>query len=231
MADEIQLYTQDDTGAYVEYTPPTFADSIPEGLRENEHFNEMQSVGELAERHVSTVNELTELKSAQSVPEQYEISIPDGVPKDEQGVTEFSALAKDLKLSQNQVSKIIEFDLARAKRYQEEFEKESEKSWKKHIKDGEEALKNKWGINYEENMALSSSGLARVLGTFEDGEEMEERLKKTGFLNLPDVVLLFNKIGAVTSEDVFKRGTPSPTDTVPLGPDGRPRLRYPSMGD
>ena len=228
MADEQELFVKGDTeGEYVRFEQPTFTDQLPEDLRENESFKEVTNVGDLAERHVNTVKELTELKSAQTVPEQYEVpEIPEGIPKDDQGIKDFSALAKDLGLSQDTFNKIIEFDLARAERYSKGLDEFNQKA----LEDGEKALKDKWGPAYETNKEQASMGLRKVLGAFKDGEEIEKELKESGFLNLPSVVRVFRKIGVATSEGVFIQKDTSPdTDDIPRGKDGRPILTYPSM--
>ena len=49
------LYTTDDTGAYVEYTPPEapgFHETLPEDLRESDHLKEVESGDQLARYYV-----------------------------------------------------------------------------------------------------------------------------------------------------------------------------------
>jgi len=229
MADE-QLFIKGDTdGEYTEFTPPTFADSIPEDHRENEIFQDVKDVSGLAVKHVTLAGELAEMKSAQPViPEQYELpTIPEGIQADEQAMTDFTVLARELGLTQESFNKIVDFDLARAERYNTE----AEKAHNKAIADGEATLKTRWGGEYETNRELASSGLRKVLGAFDDGKDIEKELAASGFLNIPSVMRLFRKIGVATSEDVFiKKDQPS-SDEVPRGPDGKPRLSYPSMED
>ncbi len=229
MADEHELFVKGDTdGEYVAYEQPTFADQIPEDHRESEVFKEVTGVGDLAEKHVQVSGELAELRSAQpTIPETYEVPDISEDIRDDKAIEGFSEMAKDLKLTQAQFDKIVEFDLDRADRYTSESKEDHEKM----IEANEKVLKERWGTKHAENKEAASSGLRKVLGSFEDGEDIEKELTQAGFLDIPSVVRVFRKIGIATGEDVFKKGDISPTDDTPVGPDGRPRLKYPSMGD
>ncbi len=209
MDEGTQYFTKDDTsGEYVEYTSPTFAERLPEAHRENEAFKGMENLGGLAEAHVNTVKELTDLKSAQPVvPESYTApKIPEGSNVDDQAITEFTALAKELNITQDAFDRIIAFDLARAERYNGDFERSLEESKLA----AENALKERWGTGYETNKEQASAGFRKVLGSFEDGDEIEKSLAKTGFLDNAEFMRLFRRIGEKTGEDVFVRGTQTP---------------------
>ena len=211
MADDTQLFTKDDTsGEFAEFTPPTFAESLPEAHRENEMFTGdegIKNLSGLAETHVNTVKELTDLKSAQPVvPESYTApQIPEGANVDETAITEFSALAKEIGISQDAFDKIVAFDLARAERYNSDFDRSLEESKLA----AENALKDRWGAGYEANKEQASAGFRKVLQSFDDGDEIEKSLAKTGFLDNAEVMRLFRRIGEKTGEDVFVRGTQS----------------------
>jgi hypothetical protein len=221
MADEQELFIKGDTdGEYAPFTPPTFAEQIPEEHREA--LDGIEDLGGLAEKYVT-------LKSAQPViPEEYELpEIPDELNPDQQALDDFVLVAKELGLTQAQVNKIIEFDLNRADKYQQQALKAHEEL----IANNESLMKSRWGANYDSNKEMASSGLRKVLKTFKDGDKIEEELTSSGFLDQPSVMRLFRKIGQVTSEDVFRPHDAAPVDDRPLGIDGRPRLKYPSMGD
>jgi len=134
-----ELYTKDDTsGEYTQYTAPAFHDRLPEDLRENEHLKGVEGSAGLAQSYV-------DLKSAQPVvPEEYGFEAPDGIKIDDTGLEGFRPLAKELGLSQEAFDKIVAFDLERAKRFDED--------WQKSIKVAQEAtvteLKKEWGDAY-----------------------------------------------------------------------------------
>ena len=229
MADQ-ELFTKGDTeGTYELYTPPTFAESLPETHRENEMFTGDEGIKDLsglAETHVNTVKELTDLKSAQpTIPDEYTApQIPEGANVDDQGITEVMALAKELGITQDAFDKIIAFDLARGTRLDAAFDKSvvdtraSDKAW----------LENRWGTKYEINSEQASAGFRKVLGGFEDGDEMEKALADTGLLDNPTFKRIFRLIGEKTGEDVFVRGTQASGDEeIKRGPDGKPILTYP----
>ena len=229
MADQ-ELFTKGDTeGTYELYTPPTFAESLPETHRENEMFTGDEGIKDLsglAETHVNTVKELTDLKSAQpTVPDSYTTpTIPEGVNVDETAMSEFTALAKEAGLTQEVFDKIIAFDLARAARYDGDFQKSLDASKLA----AETALKERWGTGYEANKEQASAGFRKVLGSFDDGDEIEKSLAKTGFLDNSEVMRIFRRIGEKTGEDVFVRGTQASGDEeIKRGPDGKPILTYP----
>lgn len=227
MADELELFVKGDTeGEYVQYEQPTFTDQLPEDLKESETFKEVANVGDLAQRHVQISGELADLKSAQpTIPETYEVpDIPEEI-KDDKAIEGFNGLAKELKLTQEQFNKIIEFDLDRADRYTAE----SKEAHEAMIAANDKILKERWGTKYDENKEAASSGLRKVLGAFKDGEDIEKELTESGFLDIPSVVRVFRKIGIATSEDVFTKADTPPGEDIPRGADGQPLLDYPSM--
>lgn len=228
MDEGTQYFTKDDTsGEYVEYTSPTFAESLPEDHRENEAFRGMENLSGLAETHVSTVKELTDLKSAQpTIPDEYTApQIPEGVNVDETAITEFTALAKELGITQDAFNKIVAFDFARAARYDGDFQKSLDDSKLA----AETALKERWGAGYEANKEQASAGFRKVLGSFDDGDEIEKSLASLGFLDNSEFMRLFRRIGQVTGEDVFVRGTQSPAskEMERAKATGEPLLDYP----
>ena len=227
MDNETQYFTKDDTsGEYVEYQRPTFAERLPEAHRENEAFKGMDNLGALAETHVSTVTELNDLKSAHAVPDEYTTpQAPEGVNVDETAIKDFSALAKEVGITQAAFDKIIAFDLARAERYMTDAGKAHDEA----VLAAETALKERWGVGYEANKESASAGFRKVLKAFKDGDEIEKSLAATGFLDNPEVMRLFRKIGDVTGEDVFVIGTQAPasTEMERSKATGQPILDYP----
>ena len=229
MDNETQLFVKDDTGeGYVEFQSPTFAERLPEAHRENEMFTGDEGIKDLsglAETHVNTVKELTDLKSAQPIiPESYTApQVPEGINVDEQGLKDFSALAKEIGLTQAGFDKAIAFDLARTERYM----KSAGDSHDAAVLAAETKLKEKWGTGYDANKEQASAGFRKVLKSFEDGDEIEKSLKATGLLDNPEFMRMFRRIGQVTGEDVFVRGSQSPGDEgIKKGADGKPILTY-----
>jgi len=220
MSDELQLFTKGDTeGEYVEYTAPGFVDGIPEDLREG--VGEIGNVGDLAKGYV-------DLKSAQPIipesPEKYEMpDIPEGQTVDEKAATEFKGIAHKMGLTNEQVKAIVAFDLSRAARYDKDFDSEMEKE----KETATNALKDRWGTDYEAGRERANKAFGMVINALKDGPQLKEKLDRMGLLDIPEVLVVFETIGSKISEDVFKTGQPATgTEDIPRGQDGLPMLDY-----
>lgn len=224
MGDELQLFTKGDTeGEYVEYTapePPAFIETIPEELKEGIG-KEFRTASELAKGYA-------DLKSAQPVipesPDKYEMpDIPEGQTFDEKAATEFKGLAHKMGLTNDQMKAIVAFDLNRAAQYDKDFDAEiaTEKET------AENALKDRWGTNYEAGREKANKAFAMVINALKDGPQVKEKLDQLGLLNIPEVLVVFEMIGSKISEDVFKQGqAPLIDGDIPRGKDGMPMLDY-----
>ena len=107
------LFTQDDTGNYVEYTPPeppAFHETLPEDLRESEHLKEVKGADELARYYV-------DLKSNYLKPpdtaDGYEFEKPDGYELDDETFKTFKNIAFENGINQKQFESIMKLDVER----------------------------------------------------------------------------------------------------------------------
>lgn len=127
-----------------------------------------------------------------------EFDLPEGVALDEQGVTEFKALAKELKLPADAAKKLADLAASRA-RAQHEAHAALIESWTDAVKTDKEF----GGDKLTENLAVAK----RAVDTF-GTPALKELLNQTGLGNHPEVVRAFYKAGKAISEDGFVRGQP-----------------------
>lgn len=127
-----------------------------------------------------------------------EFDVPEGVALDEQGATEFKALAKELKLQPEAAKKLADLAASRA-RAQHEAHAALIESWAESVKTDKEI----GGEKLAENLAVAK----RAVDTF-GSPALKELLNQTGLGNHPEVVKAFFKAGKAISEDGFVRGAP-----------------------
>lgn len=132
------------------------------------------------------------------VPEKYEFALPDGVVLDQDAADEFTAVAKDLKLSQDDAKRLTNVAIQMQKRQMENHGKQVE-AWIGELK----ADKELGGEKLTENLGVAR----KALETF-GSQELYQILATTGFESHPAVVRAFYKIGRAISEDRFVKGSP-----------------------
>lgn len=144
-----------------------------------------------------------------TVPETYEFKMPEGVELDSEAATEFSALAKDLKLSSESAQKVADIGaklVQKAAAAQAEQFAATKAEWAKEVTNDKEI----GGPKLQENLGLAR----KAIETF-GGRELREFLNTTGFGNNPLLVKSFARIGKAISEDGFVRGgTTTTTDAA-----------------
>lgn len=150
------------------------------------------------------------------VPEKYEFTMPEGVELDGKAAEEFSAIAKELKLSQADAQRIADV-ASKMQQQQAETHVATVKGWAEQCKTDKEF----GGDNLEQNMSVAR----RAIDTF-GSPELKALLNTSGMGNHPEVVRFAFKAGKAISEDSFVRsGSRAPTpENLPL----EQRL-YPNM--
>lgn len=140
-----------------------------------------------------------------AVPENYELTMPEGVELDSVAADEFKAIAKELKLDQASAQKVADVG---AKMAQRQAEKHTElvKSWVESVK----ADKDLGGDKLQENLAVAKKALD-TFGT----PELRDVLNATGLGNHPEVIRAFYRAGKAISEDRFVQGAPASAATDP----------------
>lgn len=127
------------------------------------------------------------------VPETYDLKAPDGLELETTALTEFTAIAKELKLSNENAQKLANIATAMEQRRAEAHVK-MVKDWAEQSK----ADKDIGGDSFDGNMASAR----KFLDTF-GSPELRELLDTSGFGNHPAVVRAFVKAGKAFGEDGF----------------------------
>lgn len=140
-----------------------------------------------------TETETEEVKA----PESYEIKMPEGVELDKAAADEFTAIAKELKLSAADAQKVADVGAKMAQR-QAEAHANLVESWVEQVKTDKEI----GGDKLNENLAVARKAID-TFGT----PELKDVLNATGLGNHPAVIKAFYKAGKAISEDAFVKGT------------------------
>lgn len=152
---------------------------------------------------------------APAAPENYEFKMPEGVELDGKAAEEFTAIAKELKLSQADAQRIADV-AAKMQQKQAETHVEMVKGWADQCKTDKEF----GGDNLPQNLAVARKAI-EAFGS----PALRELLNNTGMGNHPEVVRFAYKAGKAISEDTFvPSGTRVPTPSASL----EKRL-YPNM--
>jgi len=149
------------------------------------------------------------------VPEKYEFTMPDGVELDAAAADEFSAIAKELKLSQADAQRIADV-ATKMQQKQAETHVATVKGWADSCKTDKEF----GGDNLDQNLSVAR----KAIDTF-GSPELKALLNTSGLGNHPEVVRFAFKAGKAISEDGFiKAGARVPTPESSLE-----RRLYPDM--
>jgi hypothetical protein len=156
-----------------------------------------------------------EKPSTPEVPEKYDLQMPDGVDLDTAAADEFTAIAKDLKLSQADAQKLAGV-AANMQLRQAKVHAEMVKGWEDQSKADTEF----GGDAFDQNVAVAR----KAIDTF-GSPQLKELLNTSGLGNHPEVIRAFFKAGKAISEPNFRAsGTRAPV------PEADPAKRlYPNM--
>jgi hypothetical protein len=151
-------------------------------------------------------------EKGESVPEKYDnFKLPEGIKMDEKALEQFSPLAKELNLSQENAQKIIDVMSAKVKRdaevNKEAFQK-LQQGWAKQVKNDPDI----GGDNFKQNANIAN----RALNQF-GGEEVAGILKDSGLQNHPGLVKMFVKIGKAIGDDSFSQDEKGESTVKPKG--------------
>ena len=145
-----------------------------------------------------------------SVPEKYELKMPEGSPLEAGHLEKISAYAKGKGLSQEQAQALLERESEAvagfAKAQKDNYEKTVDE-WAKQTESDPEV----GGENYKKNVELAS----RVIKRF-GSETLIKALNDTGYGNHPELVRAFTRIGKAMSEDqlVIPGTQPAPKASI-----------------
>lgn len=158
-----------------------------------------------------TVEAKTE--TAPVVPETYEFKMPEGMDLDTTAASEFSALAKELKLDQPTAQKVADIGAAMATR-QAEAHAELVQGWVESVKTDKEI----GGDKLAENLGVARKALDQF-----GSQEARDILNNSGLGNHPAVIKMFLAIGKAIGDDGFVKGSP------PGSSESAADKMYPSM--
>jgi hypothetical protein len=216
------LYVKDDTGAFSEYEAPSFADRIPEDKREL--FDGIESEEQLLEKYAEMQGKVPAVPES---PDAYEINYPEELGYTDEDMSAIKQGLHKLGLTPDQAKGLVQLDNELTSKRIEEAKTEAAR-----VVGAEEAeLKHKLGDNYDQFTEHANAGLALleekvpgflelVSNAYSGGAALTARASFKQAMSL---------LGKAASEKPFlESGGAGPVER-PVGPDGRPRLAYPSM--
>jgi hypothetical protein len=130
-------------------------------------------------------------ESSPVVPEKYDLKTPDGYTLTGEFGQQFEAVARELKLSNEQAQKLIDLDVKRV---------EAQKAGMQQARDGwlEQAKTDKefGGDKLAENVATANKALEKFASP-----AMIDLLKESGLGNHPEIIRTFLNVGRAMSND------------------------------
>lgn len=134
------------------------------------------------------------------VPDKYEFNLPEGVELDEAKAEEFSAIAKEVKLSNEDASKFVGlYTKAQAEAFEAQVA-----TWNKQLDEWKEAATKDeefGGAKFQESVGNAK----RALDVF-GNEKLKEALNQSGMGNHPEIIRMLSKVGAAAGDDSFVFG-------------------------
>lgn len=140
-----------------------------------------------------------------TVPEKYEIKAPDGITLDEAVLAEFTPIAKELGLTNEQVQKLADFQANQIKNAQS-FQKQE---FDKFV----DATRKETTDYFGSKLSAELPYIAKGRDNFAN-EGVLSKLESCGLASDKDFMLMFSKMGRSVSEQKLVDGkVDSPTDT------------------
>jgi len=155
-------------------------------------------------------------------------NLPEGVPYHEEMEMSFRTKAHEIGLTQAQAESLhtfwLENELSTIKKAQELHEE--------HKKDGIKKLEELWGDKTAGNNERAKRGrqaFAKLVSPEDEGAAIIKWMDESGFADEVPIIMIFSEIGKLVTEDGLVEGISVTKPKPTLGPDGRPRLTFPSM--
>lgn len=152
---------------------------------------------------------------AADVPETYTFEMPEGMPLDEAAAGELTTVAHELKLSQDQVTKLTKIGVQMRQRDAENHAK-LVKEWSEAMQTDSEL----GGEKFPENLAVARSTLQKYASP-----GLREILRATGLDQHPEMFRFVHKLGSDLAEDTFAPGGSG----VSMSEEAKAKRMYPSM--
>jgi hypothetical protein len=221
---EMTLFQQNDTGEYVEYTPPTFKESLPEDVRDNDQIKGFESPNDVVTAYLDTVSKRPVVPETADA---YTVELPEGFQVLEEDLAGFKKTAHELGLTQEQFEAAAKYQINRETAALEKMNADVEKN---RI-DAETALKAEWGVDYEKNVEKAKTFYKSIMGKMPDeGKALFEFMEHTKFGDNAHVIRFMAAAANLISEDAMEKGPGKPGQTErQRGEGGTPMLDFPSM--
>lgn len=212
---------------------PSWRDGLPPDLKEQKSLSRYADVAALARGHLEMEkfqgrsvafpgehatpteraafeNKINQWRGVPEKPDNYSVTLPDGLQADEKGLGEWKGTFHRLGLSQDQVAGLMDAYFGSAMG-NPRLAHESLRSY------GEQELKREWGGAFKYNLDIAGRAIKRV-----GGSEVFQLLEQTGLNNHPAMVKFWHRIGRDYAEDA---SIPSAQHGGPMGPaDARRRI-------
>ena len=163
-----------------------------------------------------------EAAKAPEVPETYEFKLPDGIDLDQEAVEQFTPLAKELGLSQDNAQKMVDLYAAQVQKlHQAQLEswKQTQQDWMAEVK----ADKEIGGPAFELSVHHGKQSIAKYFPDPAEAQAFRDLLNATGMGNNPLMVKLLARVGKSNAEDTVVVGG---KDTAPVD---MAKVFFPSM--
>jgi|TARA_Y100000310_G_scaffold171987_2_gene172113 hypothetical protein len=151
-------------------------------------------------------------------PEEYQdFKLPTDVAIDEKLVAEFTPIAKELNLTQEQAQKLVDLQVKNMQEFvttQQKTWGDLQESWVSAVKADDEI----GGTSFDENLSVAQ----KALDAF-GSSALREVLDTTGAGNHPELVRFFYKVGKALSEDTLHQGGAT------SAPKTQAEIMYPTM--
>lgn len=157
-------------------------------------------------------------------------SVPDWLKESsEHELNEFKSVFHNLGLTQEQAQQLTERFLGNSL----EQWNESQSAIQKKQEDAKSELQKAWGNDYDANIELAKRGAERAGELAGIKDDFIKFMEDSRLGDDPIFVKIFYGIGKAISEDsaLFGDSAQRGSSDGPVGPDGRRRLKFPSMGD
>jgi hypothetical protein len=143
------------------------------------------------------------------VPEKYEDpKLPEGMTLNPELKTQFDAVAKELKLSQEQYQKVVDIQ----SKHTESQIKQTMDLFSKQINDWKDETTKELGPDPVKSLSVAAKAIDQIFTDPKENAEFRDMMKTTGLGNWRLMVKAFSFVGKQISEDRFPDGRP---DTKP----------------
>lgn len=153
-------------------------------------------------------------------PEDYNITIPEGVNQDPAFISEFAKVAFDAGVPTGVVQKLASWYMSK----QQVAEKTFSENLKSQRDNAVNELKQKWGNKYETNLDSANKVVERLVS-----DERYQYMKGRGYMDDAAMVEFFHELSGKISEDSFVKPGGTPPPNRPQTPGGKPMLKFQGM--